>query len=330
MRIGSVEIVDTHAEGFAAWAARVIITAVDETWVGHAAAEVIGYGASLIGCDAEVGIERRLSPAETPDGRPGVAVLFFTFKPEPLCKALVNRVGQCVLTCPTTAAFDGLPEVRPPEGAPDTLDAHNDGQRQRIPLGGKLRYFGDGFERHETRRHHGREEKFWLIPVMDGEFGVSDSIGVIRGVAGGNFLICGRGQRPTLLAAQRAVAAIAPLPDVITPFPGGVVRSGSKVGSRYRNLVASTNEVFCPTLRQQVMSQLPTGVDCVYEIVIDGLSYKAVADAMRAGIVAACADGGGDRANEPEAPGEVAISAGNYGGKLGKQIFSLRQIMSGD
>ncbi len=307
MELRGTILEDTFAEAFRMWAARLIVTASDENWLECAAREVTGYGTSVIGCDAEAGIERRLPEEESPDGRPAAALLFFAFSAKALAKAMPNRVGQCLMTCPTTAVYDGLPGARPSEDA------------ARLELGGKLRFFGDGHQKSKVLHddNTGRARRYWRIPVMDGEFLVEESIGAVKAIGGGNLLICGRSQREALEAAWRAVEAISPLPEVITPFPGGIVRSGSKVGSRYKALFASTNDEYCPTLRDKAATKLRNGARCVYEIVINGLSDRAIAAAMRAGIEAAAG------------AGIVAISAGNYGGNLGKFHFRLREVMAG-
>jgi len=255
-----------------------------------------GYAASVIGCDAEAAIERRLSESDTPDGRPGISLLFFAFNRDALQKALVNRVGQCILTCPTTACYNGLPLVKD----------------KTIRIGGNLRFFGDGYQ--FSKKLEGR--RFWRLPVMDGEFTCEDQFGTTKGVAGGNFLILAENQAAALASAQAAVAAIRQVPGVILPFPGGIVRSGSKVGSRYKKLRASTNDAFCPTLRGLVTSALPDGVNAVYEIVMDGLDLPAVEEATRVGIRAACL------------PGVIRISAGNYGGSLGPYHLHLHKLLS--
>ena len=295
MRIGSTEIVATFAEAFTLRFARLVVTAHDEHWLAAATTSFCGYGTSVIGCDAEAGVERVLDPAETPDGRPGAAVLAFSFSAEGVGKAVANRAAQCLLTCPTTAVFDGLRD------SPD-----------RLPLGGHVRFFGDGFEK--ANIVGGR--RLWRVPVMDGELLAEETVGVAKGVGGGNFIVQGRSLRATLDAARRAVAAIADVPGTITPFPGGVVRSGSQVGSRYQALRASTNEAFCPALVGRVETQLAPEVACALEIVIDGVDPPSVAAAMAAGIRAAVG---------PEIP---AISAGNYGGKLGKHHFQLRDVLA--
>lgn len=294
--INGVRIDDTFAEAFPMRAARLIITARNERWVQHCVNALTGFATSIIGCKLEAGVERTLDPDETPDGRPGCAVLFMTMKKEDLPKRITERVGQTVLTCPTASCFDGLPD------APD-----------RIPVGDWVRYYGDGFQ--SSKVIGGR--RYWRVPVMEDEFLVESNVGMIKGVGGGNFLIFARSADAALEAAEAAAEAIAMIPGVILPFPGGVVRSGSKIGSRrYKNLIASTSDAVCPTLRSVTSSQLPEGVNSVLEIVIDGLDAVAVSSAMTTGIRAACR------------PGVVAISAGNYGGKLGPHHFTLHELLA--
>jgi len=294
MIIGSTAIVDTFAEAFRLRYARLVVTAADHHWLDAAIGALCGYGTSVIGCDAEIGVECRLAPPATPDGRPGAAVLAFGFSADGVGKAIANRTAQCLLTCPTTSVFDGLPTAE-----------------ERRPLGGHVRFFGDGFEK--TKLLDGR--RYWRVPVMDGEFVVEETVGVEKGVGGGNFSLQGRSLEATLTAARRGVEAIAATAGTITPFPGGVVRSGSKVGARYEMLRASTNEAFCPSLVGRVETSLVDGTACALEIVIDGVDEAAVAAAMVAGMQAAVG------------PGILAIAAGNYGGKLGKFHFHLRQLL---
>jgi len=296
LRIQGTEIADTFAEAFPMTAARVIVTADTPGWARIAAQEVCGYASSVIGCDCEAGIDEELDEADTPDGRPGIALLFFAFSRDALQKALINRVGQCILTCATTACYNGLPLTD-----------------KSIRIGGNLRYFGDG--RQLAKLHDGK--RFWRLPTMDGEFLCEDHFGTVKGVAGGNIILLGERQRGTLEAAERAVIVAAKILGVILPFPGGIVRSGSKVGSKYKALKASTNEAYCPTLRGVVPSELPPGVNAVYELVFDGLTLEAVAAAMKAAILAAAG------------PGIVRITAGNYGGKLGPHHLRLHEILSG-
>jgi formylmethanofuran--tetrahydromethanopterin N-formyltransferase len=277
-------------------AARVVITARTMKWARAAALKLTGFATSVIACKCEAAIERELTPDETPDARPGVAALLFTMDTDSLGKRLTERIGQTVLTCPTASCFDGLPD------APD-----------RLPAARALRTFGDRFQ--ISKMVNG--ERYWRVPVMEGECLLQESFGVQKkGVGGGNFLILAEDIDSGLDAAEAAVAAMEGMPGVIMPFPGGVVRSGSKVGSRgYKGMIASTNDAYCPTLRPLTTSLLPDGVNSVLEIVLDGLSPDVIRAAMRAGVEAACRSG------------IRAISAGNYGGKLGPLHFHLREIM---
>jgi formylmethanofuran--tetrahydromethanopterin N-formyltransferase len=298
MILRGTAIEDTFAEAFGMRAVRLVLTARNERWATEAAVKLTGFATSVIACRVEAAIERRLSPDETPDERPGVSVLLFGLDSDGLGKRLVERIGQTVLTCPTASCFDGLP------GLPD-----------RLPAGRALRTFGDRFQMSKVL--DGR--RYWRIPVMEGECLIEESYGVHKkAIGGGNFLLLGADLDRTLEAAEAAVEAMANRADVVLPFPGGVVRSGSKVGARaYAQMVASTNDAYCPTLRPITNSSLPGEVNTVLEIVVDGLSAEAVAQAMRAGILAACG------------PGVVAVSAGNYGGGLGPYHFKLREIMAG-
>jgi len=290
------QIVETFAEAFDMKYSRLVVTAQDRTWLEAAVAAVTGYACSVIACDAEAGVERWLEPNETLDGRPGVSLLFFGMSTEGLGKAIVKRTGQCLMTCPTTAVFDGLPQVE-----------------RRNQLGAQLRYFGDGFQKSKKLG----AQRFWRIPVMDGEFVCADSVGVASGIAGGNVILQDR-TGPELLSVTRlAVQRIAALPGVITPFPGGIARSGSKVGSRYPKLIASTNEAYCPTLQGRVATELLPDARCAYEIVIDGVDTGSVQAAMMTALQTAIEHR------------VLAVTAGNYGGKLGKHHFHLHDIAKG-
>ncbi len=299
MQLRGVQIEDTFAEAFGMRAVRIVVTAKTARWAREAALKLTGFATSVIACKCEAAIERELGAAETPDGRPGVAILLFTMDTDSLGKRLIERVGQTVLTCPTTSCFDGLPE------SPD-----------RIQAGRALRVFGD---RYQISKVIGGQ-RYWRVPVMEGECLLQESFGVQKkGVGGGNFLILAADADIALEAAEAAVAAIDGSPGVIMPFPGGIVRSGSKVGARgYKGMIASTNDAYCPTLRPLTSTSLPDGVNAVLEIVLDGLNADVITAAMRTGIDAACR------------PGVIAISAGNYGGKLGPHHFHLRKIMSED
>lgn len=295
MNLGETHIEDTFAEAFRMRYVRLIVTAADDYWVGIGVADFCGYSTSIIGCDAEAGLECPLPTSKTPDGRPGAAMLAFGFSTERLAEAIPKRTGQCLMTCATTAVFDGLPEAE-----------------ESVPLGKHLRFFGDGFQKSKVIA--GR--RYWRIPVMDGEFLVEERLGVGKGVAGGNIILQAVDAATGLAAARRAAEAIARLPGVIAPFPGGVVRAGSKVGSQYKKLVASTNDAYCPTARGRTESRLHPEAHCAYELVIDGVDEQAVGAAMAAAVRAAAG------------PGVLQIGAGNYGGRLGKFHFHLRQLLA--
>ncbi len=297
MKINGVLIEDTFAEAFPMKATRLIITALNPTWALIAARALTGFATSVIACGCEAGIERVLKPSETPDGRPGIAVLLFAMSTKELTKQLQNRVGQCVLTAPTSACFAGIDQGDP------------------LPLGKTLRYFGDGYQ---IAKKLGAA-RYWRIPVMDGEFLCQDVTYMTKAIGGGNFLILAETQAQALDASERAIAAMSKVREVIMPFPGGVVRSGSKVGSKYKTLPASTNHRYCPTLKGVVDSALPSSVGAVLEIVIDGLSVEAINLATKVGVRAACTRG--------RKGGIVAISAGNYGGNLGPFHFKLHACL---
>ena len=294
-----VFIADTFAEAFTMRAARVVVTAKNDKWAREAALKFTGFATSVLGCKCEAAIERPLRLEETPDGRPGVSILLLTTGTESLGKRLIERIGQTVLTCPTASCFDGLPE-----------------SPNRLPAGRALRAFGDSFQISEVIGG----QRYWRVPVMEGECLLQDSFGIQeQAIGGGNFLILAEDADSALEAAEAAVDAIQNVPGVILPFPGGITRSGSKVGARgYASLVASTNDAYCPTLRLTTASALPEGVNSVLELVLDGLDTRSINRAMRAGIHAACR------------PGVRAITAGNYGGNLGPHHFHLRRIMGED
>lgn len=293
-----VTVDDGFAEAFPMKATRVVITAHNMQWARHAAVAATGFATSVIACGCEAGIERELGPEETPDGRPGQSVLFFAMSGKELTKQLERRIGQCVLTCPTTAAYAGIAEG------------------EAVALGKNLRFFGDGWQ--IAKMINGI--RYWRIPVMDGEFVAQETTAVIKAVGGGNLLLLARDTDTALAVAEAAVAAMRRLPNVVMPFPGGVVRSGSKVGSKYPALGASTNDAFCPSLLGLVKhSELTAETRCVLEIVIDGLTESDVAAAMRAGMEAGIEIGA--------AGGLLRISAGNYGGKLGPYHFHLHKLL---
>jgi formylmethanofuran--tetrahydromethanopterin N-formyltransferase len=276
------------------WGARVVITAATPAWAWEAGRSMTGFATSVIGCKCEASIECALDADETPDGRPGVSALLFAMDREGVGKRLVERVGQCVLTSPTAACFNGLE-------AEDTVD-----------VGGQLRFFGDGYQASKVLEG----KRYWRVPVMEGEFLVQERFGAVEGVAGGNIIMLGRDADAALRAAEAAASAMRSVEGVIMPFPGGIARSGSKVGSRYSALPASTNHVLCPTLRGQIKdTAVPPDVEAVFEIVIDGLALEPVREAMRRGLVAAAEAGASH------------VTAGNYGGNLGPHHIHLRELV---
>jgi formylmethanofuran--tetrahydromethanopterin N-formyltransferase len=298
LSVRGIRVDDTFAEAFGMRATALIITADSARWARQAAITMTGFATSVIGCGCEAGIDRALKASETPDGRPGVRVLLFAVSTSELQKQLSARVAQCVLTSPGSACYAGL------------------AGEESLRLGNALRYFGDGWQ---IAKRLG-QKRYWRLPVMDGEFVCEATTGLTKqAVGGGNLLIMGRTASTTLAAAEAAAAAIAAVPDVIAPFPGGIVRSGSKVGSKYKGVIASTNDAYCPTLRGAVKTALDDDVGAVLEIVIDGLTSAAVAAAMRAGLAAIVRLG-------PKR-GAVRVGAGNYGGKLGPHHYHLRDLL---
>ncbi|HEY6832672.1 MAG TPA: formylmethanofuran--tetrahydromethanopterin N-formyltransferase [Pseudolabrys sp.] len=296
--VNGIRVDDTFAEAFGMRATALIITAHSERWARQAAVTMTGFGTSVIGAGAETSIDRELSPDETPDGRPGVRVLLFSVSTAELQKQLKLRVGQCVLTSPGSACFAGL------EG------------EETLKLGNALRFFGDGWQ---ISKRFG-DKRYWRVPVMDGEFVCEATTGLTKkAVGGGNLILMGASTLTTLAAAETAVAAINAVPDAIMPFPGGIARSGSKVGSKYKGASASTNDAYCPTLKGIGNTALDADIGSVLEIVIDGLTSEAVANAMRAGLAAVLALG-------PER-GALRVGAGNYGGKLGPHHYHLKDLL---
>ena len=277
-------------------ASRIIITAESKYWLKKAVDSMTGFATSVIACGCEGGIEKEIPPSKTPDGRPGMIVLIFAMDSESLAKQVLRRVGQCILTTPTTACFSGLETD------------------EKINLGNAIRYFGDGFQISKKINN----KKFWRIPVMEGEFIIEDKTSITSGIGGGNILIIGTSNKEVLKAGEAAVKEMKKIDNIILPFPGGIVRSGSKVGSKYKNLIASTNDAYCPTLKGITKTNLDKDIECVLEIVVDGINEKDIALAMKKGISIIC-----KKFNK----GIKSISAGNYGGKLGPFHFHLRDIM---
>jgi len=299
LTLNGIVVDDTFAEAFGMAATAIVVTAATRRWAEIAAASFTGFATSVIGCGVEAGIDRMVLPDETPDGRPGLRILLFGFDHEGLSRQLVRRVGQCILTSPSSACYAGA------------------AGRTRLKMGGSVRHFGDG---HEVAKRYG-ERRFWRVPVMDGEFVCEHETGLVEGaVGGGNLLFLGREDAGILAVAEVAAEAAAAVDDAILPFPGGIVRSGSKVGGRSGGIVASTNDAYCPTLKGRPGSALSREIGSVLEIVIDGLSSTAVSAAMRAALHAATSVGA--------AQGLLRVTAGNYGGRLGKFQFHLKDLLA--
>lgn len=298
MEINGVPIDDTFAEAFSMHMNRTIITAYQEDWARITAQEATGFATSVIMSPAEAGIEYVLSSEDTPDQRPGVRVIFATAKKEMLEQQLVARIGQCILTSPTASAFDDTP------GATDFY-----------PIGRQLAMFGDG---HQVKKGPIDGRVLWLVPRMSGTFVVQEQFGRQKGVAGGNIIYFCRDLESGMTSGRAAVQAIEGVEGAYTPFPGGLVGSGSKPSSKYKGLVASTNERYCPTIRAKIPdTEVPPGCEFVLEIVINGLSEEAVGRAMAVAIREVC---GYD--------GILRVTAGNFGGKLGKYQIRLHDVLS--
>ena len=296
MIINGIKIENTFAEAFRMKAVRLIITADSKYWLKQAVNNMTGFATSVIACGCEAGIEKEIRSSETPDGRSGIAVLLFAMDSKGLAKQVLRRVGQCILTSPTTACFSGLESD------------------EKIDLGNAIRYFGDGFQVSKKIN----DKKIWRIPVMEGEFVIEDKTSITNGIGGGNILIIGDSNQEVLKSAEAAVKEMRKVNNIILPFPGGIVRSGSKVGSKYKSLIASTNDAYCPTLKGITKTKLSKNNESVLEIVIDGTNEKDISLAMKKGINIIC-----KKFNK----GIKSISAGNYGGKLGPYHFHLRNIM---
>ena len=296
MIINGIKIENTFAEAFPMKVVRLIITADSKYWLKQAANNVTGFATSVIACGCEAGVEKEIKSSKTPDGRSGIAILLFAMDSKGLAKQVLRRVGQCILTSPTTACFSGLES------------------NEKINLGSAIRFFGDGFQVSKKIN----DKKIWRIPVMEGEFVIEDKTSITNGIGGGNILIIGNSNGEVLKSAEAAVKEMKKVNNIILPFPGGIVRSGSKVGSKYKSLIASTNDAYCPTLKGITKTKLSKSNESVLEIVIDGINEKDISLAMKKGINIIC-----KKFNK----GIKSISAGNYGGKLGPHHFHLREVM---
>ncbi len=297
MELNGVEIEDTFAEAFDMQVARILMTAESTSWAKTCALSAAGFATSVIECKVEAGIDRIIAKTETPDKRPGITLLFAALKSKDLAKQLRKRTGQCILTCPTTNVYNAL-----------------DDPEEWVDVGNQLRYFGDGFE---TRKRVGDKLLAWRIPVIEGEFVIEEKFGIKKGVGGGNLILMGKTPKVTLKAAEDAVEALHSIDGCVAPFPGGICRSGSQVGSKYDFLKASTNIRLCPTLREHVPNTLvPPDVTSVLEIVLNGISKNAVQDGMRAALQAAV-----------KVPGLIRVTAVNFEGKLGKHKLHLKALL---
>ncbi|MCF2142381.1 MAG: formylmethanofuran--tetrahydromethanopterin N-formyltransferase [Candidatus Heimdallarchaeota archaeon] len=287
---------DTYSECFTMWYSRILITAIDEEMALIAAQETIGFATSIIMCSAEAGIERLVSAKETPDNRPGVVIQIWTRHSKQMKDELLSRLSQCAMTTPTTNIFNFTSVAE-----------------KSVPVGKLIAYFGDGFQKKITKFGH----ELWEIPVMDGSFLIEDSFNIAKGIAGGLLILLGTEQVATLQAAKTAVKAIRDSKaQAITSFPGGICRSGSKIGSKYSFLNESTNHRFCPGLKKDVSdSLLPPEVQCAYEIVINAVNEDELKKALKAGI---------DALRENNAI--VKITSSNFGGELGKITINLKDL----
>ena len=293
MEFNGVEVEETFAEAFPMVVGRMLVTAANEKWAAIAGKTATGFASSIIMSPAEAGVEGLVVPPEkTPDGRLGVLVQIWHRSRRELKLQMITRIGQCILTCPTTAAFDAMPDAK-----------------RMLKIGRALRKFGDGFQKKDKLG----DRTVWRIPVMEGEFVIEDRFGVRKGVAGGNFIIMADSQASGLEAAEKAVEAMGGVEGVVLTFPGGICRSGSKVGSMKYKLPASTNHVFCPALRDSLPdSKVPETVRSVYELVFNGIDTEVVKKATGVGVMAAA-----------KTPGVVKITAVNFGGKLGPYQIQL-------
>ena len=297
MEINGIQIDDTFAEAFTMQATRLLITACNRHWVSLATHSMIGFANSAKICGCEAGIEQELSPLETPDSRPGFSVLILAQNNEILTQQVQRRVAQCILTTATTACFSGIDSKR------------------KLALGNALCHFGDGWQ--ISKRINNK--RYWRIPVTEGEFICEETAGIIPAVSGGNFFILAESLSQALFAAEKAVEAIQSLPNIILPFPGGIIRSGFKLSSKYKQVI-STNHLYCPTLKEQVNTLLDTQTNAVLQIMISGLTSQDVIQAMRVGIQAVGLLG--------RQQGIIRISAGNYGGQAGTFHFALQEILA--
>ena len=302
---------DTYAEAFRSIYGEILLTARDEKWLRHCVNAITGHSSSTILCDCEAGVaqwigldgpgSRSSTPLSTPDGRVGAVIQFHVprfrkDRREHLEQVMLARISQNALTCPTIRCFNRL----------ETDDY--------FKLGRKIAFFGDHHQFRDTR--FGKPG--WVIPTLGGEFFLSRRFGFQDGVMGGNLWFFGATDDAALEAAEKAAIAAEATPDTILPFPGGVAASGSKAGSSYKFLIASTYAEYCPTLKAKLgaASKVPDGVVSIQEIIINGQDQNSLNVATAAAIRAAA-----------DTPNLLRISAGNYGGRLGKTFVHLHEVL---
>jgi len=296
------EIEDTYAEAFDGIISRVIVTADHQEVLEKAAEDATATPSIVIG-RIEGGIEKYLDKHETPDGRNGALLQFWGGIDEnkPLEEAVKKfeaelsfRIRQDILVKPFTALFDALPKA--------------DGKMEMME---RVGHCGDGFEWKEQR--YGRN--MIVIPLMVSNFLIERELGYARGVMGANFWFMCETKRAVMEGGRKALDAIHQVLGVITPFD--VCSAGSKPETKFPLIGPTTNHPYCPTLKERLgeKSKVPEGVNYIPEIVINGTSLEAVKEAMKAGIRSIA-----------DVNGVVRVSAGNYGGKLGRHRIYLQEL----
>jgi formylmethanofuran--tetrahydromethanopterin N-formyltransferase len=302
--VKKTEIEDTYAEAFDGLFCRIIVTADDAETLQKAAEDAAATPSIVVG-RVESGIEKWLSEKETPDRRKGALVQFWggIDQKRPLSDSLKRfeielsiRIRQDILVKPFTAVFDALPKAG---GKMDMME--------------RVGHCGDGYE--WTEKRHGRE--VLVVPIMVPDFIIERYIGYAHGISGANFWVMCRTKESVKESGEKALEAVHKVDGVITSFD--VCSAGSKTETRFPWIGPTTNHLYCPSLKKRLgeASKVPDGVNYIPEIVIDGISMKAVKKAMMAGIDAAL-----------KVKGVVRVSAGNYGGKLGDYKIYLRELFS--
>lgn len=292
------EVDDTYAEAFSGFYSEFLVTAKDRKWLMAAVNAAVGCATSGIGCGCEAAVDEIIPPSKTPDGRIGAAVMFWVsrFSPDPVKQLegeLLSRIGQCILTAPSTAVWNMTDSGK------------------KLPVGKKIGYFADGYQREEAR--FGRSVV--VVPRMMGDFLIEKELGYSEGVMGGNLWFFAKSESSALRAAEKAVKVISATSGVVATFPGGVCAAGSKIGSKYSFLSASTHERLCPTLVPHITdSQVPSGVASISEVVFNGISLELLQDVSLKAVHAA-----------KDTPGLLRVSAGSYGGKLGEYRIYLKK-----